>query len=52
LSKSKVQAVFGPKQSGTTDSDYEVREGRMQIVSQWANAGSRLKPLMHLEGAD
>jgi hypothetical protein len=37
-------AVFGPTQSGTTDSDYEVREGRMQTVSQLANAGSRLKP--------
>jgi hypothetical protein len=29
-------------QSGTTDSDYEVREGRMQTVTQLANAGSRL----------
>jgi hypothetical protein len=44
------QGVFGPTQSGTTDSDYEVREGRMQTVSQRANAGSRLKPLMHREG--
>jgi hypothetical protein len=27
------QAVFGPTQSGTTDSDYEVREGGMPTVS-------------------
>jgi hypothetical protein len=27
-----------------------VREGRMQTVSQLANAGSRLKQLMHWEG--
>src|SRR6266403_6204671 len=38
------RGVFGPTQSGTTDSDYEVCEGRMQTVSQLANAGSRLKP--------
>jgi hypothetical protein len=43
-SKAAHQGVFGPTQSGTTDSDYEVREGRMQTVSQLANAGSRLKP--------
>jgi len=42
--------VLGPTQSETTDSDYEVREGRMQTVSQLANAGARLKPLMHREG--
>jgi hypothetical protein len=40
------QAVFGPTQSGTTDLDYEVRQGRMQTVAQLANAGSRIKPLM------
>ncbi len=39
------QTVFGPTQSGTTDSDYEVREGRMQTVSQLVNAGSRLEPI-------
>ncbi len=44
------QGVFGPTQNGTTDSDYEVCEGRMQTVTQLANAGSRLKPLLHWEG--
>jgi hypothetical protein len=42
--------VFGPTQNGTTDSDYEVSEGRMQTVTQLANAGSRLKPLLQREG--
>jgi hypothetical protein len=44
------QGVFGPTQNGTTDSDYEVCEGRVQTVTQLANAGSRLKPLRHREG--
>jgi hypothetical protein len=44
------RGVFGPTQSGITDSDYEVCEGRMQTVTRLANAGSRLKPLMHREG--
>jgi hypothetical protein len=39
------RGVFGPTQNGTTDSDYEVSEGRMQTVTQLANAGSRLKPV-------
>jgi hypothetical protein len=44
------QEAIGPTQSGTPDSDSKVREGRMQTVRQSANAGSRLKGLMHWEG--
>jgi hypothetical protein len=49
-SKAAHQGVLGPTQNGTTDSDYEMREGRMQTVYQLVNAGSRLKPPIHREG--
>jgi hypothetical protein len=49
-SKAARREVLGPTQSGTTDSEYEMREGWMQTMFQRANAGSRLKPLTHREG--
>jgi hypothetical protein len=42
--------VVGPTQSGNTDSDHEVREGRRQTVCPPTHAGSRLKRSMHWEG--
>ena len=35
--------VRGPTQSGTTDRDHEVHEGRTQTGCRTAHAGSRLK---------
>ena len=42
--------VVGPTQSGITDSDHEVREGRRQTEYQPTNAESRLKRPMPWEG--
>jgi hypothetical protein len=46
----RIKESSAPTQNGTTDCDYEVREGWMQTVSQLVNVGSRLKPLIHWEG--
>jgi hypothetical protein len=50
-SKVAHRGVVGPAQNGTTESDYEVREGQMQTRRLSANAGSRLKRWAHWEGA-
>src|SRR5438128_10912614 len=49
-SKAAHHRVVGPTQSGNTDSDHEVREGRRQTEYQPTNAGSRLKRPMPWEG--
>ena len=41
-SKAAHRGVVGPAQNGTTESDYEVREGQMQTRRPPTNAGSRL----------
>ena len=49
-SKAAHRGVIGPAQNGTTESDYEVREGQMQTRCPSTNAGSRLKRWMQWEG--
>ena len=50
-SKAAHRGVNGPAQNGTTESDYEMREGQMQTRRPPTNAGSRLKRWVHWEGA-
>jgi len=50
-SKAAHRGVVGPAQNGTTESDYEVREGQKQTRRTPTNAGSRLKRWMLWEGA-
>jgi hypothetical protein len=50
-SKAAHRGVIGPAQNGTTESDYEVREGQTQTRRTPPNAGSRLKRMMLWEGA-
>ena len=50
-SKAAHRGVIGPAQNGTTESDYEMREGQMQTRRPPTNAGSRLKRWVHWEGA-
>jgi hypothetical protein len=45
-SKAAHRGVVGPAQNGTTESDYEVREGQKQTRRTPTNAGSRLKRWM------
>ena len=45
-SQAAHRGVVGPAQNGTTESDYEVREGQKQTRRTPSNAGSRLKRWM------
>jgi hypothetical protein len=47
-SKAAHRGVVGPSQNGTTESDYEVREGQKQTRRTSSNAGSQLKRWMFL----
>jgi hypothetical protein len=49
-SKAAQRGVVGPAQNGTTESDYELREGQRQTRRPSANSGNRLKRSRFWEG--